>query len=417
MRIELRPITAIGILFAVLVLISGSSIVASEFIADVDSDREVETVELADGTEIWPYTSRGPTYDERTLSLNLIIYGDPMATEFMLRHSTVGEWVEIDEERQDIAPAEEFDIDTNRTSVAWGGADGAVRYTNVQSSNTNGNAIWMTESYQLADGEYLGARHHIRAYVDPINENWTAFQAHDEHWDWFHLRHTVHSIESSQSYVEAEFIDHWMVDDLRRERFGNDASSDADGWVTVIDLDRETTSILMGALFLASIEFGRVTNNIRTFREQDEFRMAVYGLGVILSIIALYMGIRFGAIWIERFDPTLNPKLIVATFYPLLVIGLPVVTYLSARPLDRIPAFTAGTLGFVLAMFMDYTYLGVAALPIDTFVHRAALAVALGFIAAGASRTARHPEATFGLVRTGVLIWVLAVIIPILQFL
>ncbi|MFC7114337.1 hypothetical protein ACFQH2_04285 [Natronoarchaeum sp. GCM10025703] len=55
-------------------------------------------------------------------------------------------------------------------------------------------------------------------------------------------------------------------------------------------------------------------------------------------------------------------------------------------------------------------------LPLDTFVHRGALAVAIGLIAAGASQTAREPGVEHGYVRTGVLLWVVAVTIPLLQF-
>jgi hypothetical protein len=45
---------------------------------------------------------------------------------------------------------------------------------------------------------------HVRAYaVD--DENWTGMQAHDEHWDWFRLRHTVDDVAGSREFVAADF--------------------------------------------------------------------------------------------------------------------------------------------------------------------------------------------------------------------
>lgn len=411
MRLTFRPRTAIVLLLVALVFITGGSLAVEE-LTDGEPSYAADHVTLDDGSVLWPYTSRAPAYEEQTLSINLVVYGDVAATERILRTQTIGDWEELDEDEQDLAPAENGEF--NRTTVAWGAADGATRYVEVE---TGGESRWLTESYQLHDGDYLGERHHIRAYADPENGQWTVLQAHHEHWDWFHLRHTVHSIEDSQQYVEEEFVGQWYVEDLRRERFGNDASSDADGWVTVIDLDEESIprlllSLIFGLAVVGSFGAARAVD----LWHDDDVRTIGQAVALVGSILFVYMLIRFGALGIERLIPGINPKLIVAVFYPLLVVGVPIVAYLTARPLQAVTAFTAGVVGVVVALFLDYTFLGVTSLPMDTIIHRIALAIAIGLVAAGASTTARRPGLEFGYVRTGVLLWVVAVVVPLLQF-
>lgn len=413
MRVEIGPVSAIGLLFVVLVAIVGGSAVAAELSPTQQADPEVEGVVLEDESTLWPYTSRSPSFDGRTLSINLVVYGDADATERLLRDPIVGEWDEVEDEQQDIAPSEEFDVDVNRTGIVWGSADGATRYVYVESPD--GDARWLSESYQLHDGDYLGSRHHVRAYADPVAGNWTTLQAHEEHWDWFHLRHTVQSIESSQVHVESEFIDRWLVENVHRERFGNDDSADADGWATIVRLDDAATSWLIGLVFISSVGvsgYSRRLDDLWT----DGLRDGIRAFVAVATIVGIYAAIRFGGIGIERWFPGRNPKLFVAILYPLLAVATPVGAYLTARRIGHASAFAAASIGFTVATFLDYTYLGVTALPIDTVVHRAALAVALGLIAAGASRTVRNSEGSPGLVRTGVLVWTVALVVPLLQF-
>ena len=417
-KIEFRPITAVALLFVVLLVVSAGSAGTAE-LADESADNDDQNkVVLEDETVLWPYTSRAESYDRKTLAINLVVYGDAAKTEQLLRQQAEGDWQEIDEGEEDIAPAEEIDATVNGTSIDWGTADGATRYVYVQPPGEEGK--WIDESYQLRDGDYLGERHHVRAYVDPSDEEWTAMQAHREHWDWFHLRHTVHSVEDSQLYVEEEFVDHPRVESLHRERFANEDRSDADGWVTIIELEGGPLAALVAALLVGSFGAARLGGRqewVAELREDDDVQQTIRAVALILALVALYATVRFGAVWAERAFPGVSPKTIAAVFYPLLVVGMPVCAYLAARQLETIPAFAAASIGFIVALFLDYTYLGVTALPMDTFVHRVALAAAIGFVAAGSSRTARRPEFEFGHVRTGVLLWVVGVSLPLLQFL
>ncbi|MFC6730926.1 hypothetical protein ACFQDG_19925, partial [Natronoarchaeum mannanilyticum] len=128
----------------------------------------------------------------------------------------------------------------NGTAVAWESARGATRYTyvaNVAREDGTPAGYWMAESGQFHDGDYLGSRYHVRLY-EPIDdeERWVAMQAHQEHWDWFGLRHSVDSNERAQQYVEADFMGQPFVDSVSREYYATSDPLDTDGWVTEIEL-------------------------------------------------------------------------------------------------------------------------------------------------------------------------------------
>lgn len=397
------------VLFAVLLVITTGAIVTTEFAGgDEDPSPEAEYVVLRDGTVLWPYHSQTPEYATRTLPLNVIVYGDAAATERLLREGGVEGWEELPEDRQDIDPEEV--PDTINVTASWGHAGGAMRYVYFESRN-GGTAYWTAADYQLHDGDYLGARHHIRAYTAPSGSNWTVMQAHREHWDWFRLRHTVHSVEDSQRHVEEQFLDRWYVVDVHREHFGNDRGSDTTGWVTVIELadwlSLTTSFLLVGSIAAAARRLG-----VPLEADNTTTRSALLAGAVVAS----YLFVRFGAIAVERTFPWLPPKLIIALFHPILVIGIPVAAYLAAQTLDVVRAFAVASLAFLVALFFDYTFLGVHTLPLGVFLYHVASAAAIGFIAAGASRPARSPGRNLGHVRTGVLLWIGVGLLPLFRF-
>ncbi len=415
MRIELEVRTAVALLLVVLIVVSTGGTIVGLLTTDQPGPNSFddETVELNDGSELWPYTSRATSHAERTLPINLVLYGPTTYTEYVLRVAPTSEWEDLPEEREDIAPTEGDDL--NESTLGWGGASGADRYIWVDPVGGEG-PMWLSESYQLEQGDYLGARQHLRGYEDPAGGQWTAIQGHDEHWDWFHLRHTVHSIEATQNTIERELARSIFATDYYREHFRNDRGSDANGWVTIVILDEDLLPIVFGTLVL----FGATSTrrDLENLLPTDPAITAGLRATFLMSALGgAYLAIRFGAIALERWFEAAPPKLIVTLAYPGLVVGLPVIAYLSARRLDATVAFWAAAIGFVAAILVDYTYLGVIRLPVETFVHRFALAIAIGMIAAGASETARYPGEFRGYVRTGVLLWVVAIVLPLLQFL
>lgn len=414
MRVELEVKTALLILLAVLVTLSLGSAVGAQLAGDPPQDDHLaDAVELEDGSILWPYTSGSTSFADRTLSINLIIYGPPEHTSYVLQDAPFTEWDAVSEEREDIAPAEDHDI--NESTLGWGGAEGSKRYVWVDPADQSAGQ-WLSESYQLESGDYLGHRQHIRAFEDPGEGRWTVLQGHEEHWDWFHLRHSVHSVEDTQLSVESELGGRWYVEEYYRADFGNDQSADADGWVTIIHLDEELIPVALGALVLVG-GMSTATRELRGYVYDDPHLSAGVHAFLVMGVIAgAYLLVRFGALAVERNVAAADPKLIVAVGYPLLVVGLPVLAYLSARQLDATVAFWAAIIGFVGGIMIDYTYLGVTRLPLEAFVHRIGLAIAIGLIAAGASQTAREPDARRGYVRTGVLLWIVAIVLPLWQF-
>lgn len=406
------PVAVFALLLVLAVLTAGSLAFAPE--DGAARDRAVSSVEVDTGSSVvWPYTSRATSFEERTLPLNLIVYGNRTETRLHLEEQSEGAWNETEPEEEDVGPRGDAESILG-TTTAWGSASGSTRYTYVSSDGTLDNGTWLDESYQLHDGDYLGSRHHIRAYESPNGEEWTAMQAHSEHWDWFLLRHTVDSVETAQRNVEREFMDRWFVSNIQREHMDNDRGSDADGWVTIVELRDHDAPIY---LFLSGLLSASVFTRLgfpapgRTAWKPR----AVRALALSGSLISLYLFVRFGSVTVERSVPTLDPRVVAAAFYPLIFVGLPVCTYLLARPLDRPLAFAAASLGFAVAVLLDYTFLGVTTLPVNVLVHRFSAAIALGFIAVGASQVERFNSVHRGFIRTGVTLWVVALLLPFVQ--
>ncbi|WP_238717439.1 YybS family protein [Natronorubrum halophilum] len=390
----------------------GSPAITPPSDAAVEQQKPMVTVD--DDSSIWPYTSRATTFEERTLAINMVIAGDPAETRQHLEERSRGEWNETTPDQEDVSA--DGPDDPVGTATAWGRADGSTRYTYVNPSDDSSGGLWLGESYQLHDGEYFGSRHHIRAYESPTDDEWTAIQAHSEHWDWFRLGHTVDSVETSQRYVEREFMDRRYVANVTRVHLGNDHGSDANGWVTIVDLENGSplhfalVGLLPGAMLANRLSSRTAMRAVATSRVSRALVLAG-------SLIGLYLGIRFGALAVETRFSDAGPKLVVRAFYPLLVVGLPACTYYLARSLDRQTAFAAGSIGFAVAILFDYTLLGVTRLPVNVLVHRFSTAIALGFIAAGASHTVRVDPEDHDLVRLGVLLWIVTVFVPLLRFL
>ncbi|PSP75767.1 hypothetical protein BRC81_15350 [Halobacteriales archaeon QS_1_68_20] len=387
-------------------------IVAGVSVPVVNSDggeraaQSPELVSVTDETELWPYTSQKLGFEGRTLAINVVVYGDPATVQQHLKESSGGNWSEVTGNETDVDPVEG---PANGTTTRWDVAGGATRYVYVVDPVRDSGA-WLTESYQLHDGDYLGTRHHIRAYEAPReDEQWVAMQTHHEHWDWFRLRHTVDGTRDSQSRLEREFMDRPFVEDLSRTYVGNAKGSDADGWVTVIRLRS------FGATALLAILAVPVLGRKRPTLDRDQVRWLRRGL-LAGGLGGLYLGVRFGGIVAERLLPGVDPLTIAAVFYPVLFVGLPVWAFLFARKLSDGGAAVAAMSGFTGAVLVDYTYLQVQVLPLDTLVHRLALVVALGLVAVGGARMEwQDPDAGRWL-RAGVLLWLLALGLPMLRF-
>ena len=427
MGVELRPLTAVALLILVLVIGLSGAFAVTESVSE-PYDPAGDTIELdGDDRELWLYTSRAQSFDQYTLALNVLVYGSPDATE---RRLTDGQWEALDADDLDTNPERDDGV-LESDPTAWAEADGATRYVYLTAGSSDDvqdsagdepfdepdeGGVWLTEAYQLHDGSYLGSRNHIRAYTAPDNANWTAVQSHAEYWDWFSARHIVTSVEESQTHVEEQFADEDQP--LIKTRVGGEDRSDFDGWITIVD--PRDGAPLPGAIgLLAVIAVGAVSTRVSAARSWlTSAQTSDWGrvLGVGGALVATYLGVRLAAVWLEGLL-SVAPKLIAGLVYPIIFVGLPVVAYLGSRQLPTEWAFTGAAVGFGTATLLDFTYLGVTALPLSVFVHRGGLAVALGLIAVGATREYRtRPATSISYVQVGVLLWVVASAQPLLRF-
>ena len=291
-----------------------------------------------------------------------------------------------------------FPTSINSTGVYWSDATGSNRYTYVRGDEP-GSGRWIDEAGQLHDGDYFGARYHIRFYRVPDGENsWTALQVHREHFDWFRLRHTVGSLPVAQHYVESQFYDQWYVADLHRKRFTGGGVLNSDGWVTVVDVKYPDVlrrsfgvmSILAGLAVVGAFggwptSVGR--RDVRRVGQAIPVDARFVVVGVVVAAVPVF--VRLGSLAVERTELVNSPHAVAGAFYPMLALGLPACAYFLVRGLDRQKAFAAAAGGFGVGVLTDYAILGISVLPVAVIVHRAVLVLALGVVAiAGTDRPA-----------------------------
>ncbi|WP_336136354.1 hypothetical protein [Natronomonas amylolytica] len=358
--------------------------------------------------ELWPYTARVQRFEARTLGINVVFDEDSADVETALRERSALQW----EEEESIEPvangtntSERVRIDPEaeriEDAITFQDAEGAKRYTYVE---TDGGGVWLDESYQLHSGTYLGARLHIRAYDDP-NGKWTAVQVHEEHWDWFRLRHTVTGIDDAQRRLEADFMGEPYVEEVVRLPFGN-RTADGDGWATVIRL-----AALSALLFGFAGNAGRIERATRRFVRRQRRELA---LGAV--VFGLYLAVRFLGIAGEAVATDLSPKLVAAPLYLCLALGTPTAAYLLGRGSNRTWAFVFAAAGLGTAFVVDFAAMGVSLVPLRVVLHRAAVLTALGLIALGGALAADRDEYPPALL-VGLAGWLLALLAPLFGYL
>ncbi|ELY93099.1 hypothetical protein C482_20531 [Natrialba chahannaoensis JCM 10990] len=347
------------------------------------------------------------------------------------------------------------------TDIPWSQADGATRFAYLD-PGPDDQAYWTTETLQLEDGEYYGYRYHIRLYESPNpDDQWVVMQTHSEHFDWFTLRHRVDGVEGAQSRLEQDLMAIPGVDqqeDLQRIYLDNSGPSDADGWATKVDLTFSpalVVPLLLGMLLhrrtgwrlgggtlrsrgwlgLSSIDpversrddgdlppqgiAARISAELDNhLTERDRERLAAAGgriearhlilTGTILTII---LGVRILGIAFDRTFSFMTVHMIAASLYPIIALGLPVGTYVIASGLERrLDAALAASGSLAVAIWLDYSLLGVDVLPLDVVVQRMLVVVALGLIAGGAARRATRESRFNDMLLVGASTWVLVLV-------
>ncbi|WP_226482632.1 hypothetical protein [Natrinema amylolyticum] len=324
-------------------------------------------------------------------------------------------------------------------NLNWGQADGGTRYAYVD-PGPNESGYWTTETRQLEDGDYFGQRYHIRLYESPNeDDNWVAMQTHSEHFDWFTLRHRVHGSQDAQTKVEADFMKHPRVDvqeDVTRIYLDNRNSADADGWATLVELagllvvptlvgvragrrgisassgtERSTSTGEHIAERTPDAIDDRLTDVDRQRLAAAYARLEAGHVLLVFTILALYLGVRMGGLALERQAAFLTPHQIAGLLYPVIGVGIPVATYLLARGLTRrLDAAVVAAGSLAVAVWLDYSLLGVSSLPVDVVVQRMLVVVALGLIAGGAAKRASRSSKFNDMLLIGTTMWLLVLV-------
>lgn len=426
-------------------LVGGPSALLSPSTADVAPDETAEPeIVTPEGSEsgFWPYLNAREAHEKRsplnvvvrgdteTIVENLLEYGDEDLKETDHDHFDPDEIVDVvagdDDDHDDLVGGSLADEDDgllpSPTAVPWSRADGTTRLAYLDPGDGE-EAYWTTETTQLEDGEYYGYRNHIRLYEAPNpDDQWVVMQTHSEHFDWLTLRHRVDGVEQAQYDLERDLLSIPEVDertDVVRINLGNSGPSDADGWATKVDLVGAMALLTAGiavrrAEILDSARSkidGQLTEVDRSRLDAAAERIEAGHLILLVAIVAIVLGVRITGILLDRHVGTFSVHAIAALLYPVIALGLPIVTYVVARGLTRrIDAAIAASGSFAVAIWLDYGYLGVDSLPIDVVFQRMLLVIALGLIAGGAARRGIREAPSNDMLAVGVVLWILVLV-------
>lgn len=353
----------------------------------------------------YPYLSAERSFQNRS-PVNIVVKGNLSEVVTALQERSEQRWNDTTSpvgEDANVTGEEARGINVTGTDIRWGQTSGTDRYAYV---HDGGEGRWIDEDAQLHDGDYFGYRYHIRLYESPSeDEPWVIMQVHSEHLDWFTLRHSVDGVQEAQHRLESDLMDEPYVERVWREHLDNDGSSDSDGWATVIEL---AIALPVGLAMVQTRQGQQASpwHAARGFAKRARERLTMHHAVLAASIVTIVLGVRWAGIMLERHVEALSAYAIGGILYPVLAFGLPLAAYLAAHAMERrmdAGLTAAGALG--AAFILDYVYLGVDVLAIDILVHRVALVVALGLIAAGSARRAARLNRFNATLGAGLTIW------------
>ncbi|MDX1611906.1 MAG: hypothetical protein R3185_06015 [Candidatus Thermoplasmatota archaeon] len=354
-------------------------------------------------SSIWPFLSPSPTYRQHS-PLNVFVLNATLDDVVQLMgdkgwNRTVNE---TGSDASDPSPEEET-AEFVSTNITWGHAEGAHRYGYIHDGEAG---RWKHQDTQLHHGDYFGHRLHMRLFASPHPGEWVAIQVHTEHFDWFTLRHAVDGVHQGQVHVEQDFMGQPFVKEVWRKHVGNQGPADADGWATVIELAIAPSILLFGSISWLDPVRRHITEEDRRALKALKDRLSWDHLFLAASILSLILGVRLGAIALERNIPRLDPFLIAGSLFPILAIGIPLAAYGFARRLEhRMDAAVVAGAATALASLVDYGFLQVDTLPMEIILHRFGVVLAVALLAAGAARRATRERHLNALLLAGSSLW------------
>ncbi|QFU81701.1 hypothetical protein [Natronorubrum aibiense] len=433
-------VIAVALLALSVVFVGSLSLLFSPSTTEVEADDSDVSPRLTsvNGSEskFWRFLSPEQRFQQRS-PINVIVRGDSDDVLPVMTDGHAGDWGEIEGTTGGDDAENETVLEERAGHAAgleWGEADGATRYAWID-PGPDERGYWTDETAQLENGDYYGYRYHIRLYESPNDaDQWIAMQGHSEHFDWFTLRHRVDGSEAAQSKIESDFMDHPQVDteqDIQRVYLANDGPSDADGWATVVDftgmivlpagvglvarrrvaatdteIDGSTGADYVSEHTPDAID-DHLTDVDRRRIAAAYDRLEAGHIILVFTILALFLGVRMGGLFLERRVGLLTPHMIAAVLYPVIAVGIPVATVLIARTLERrLDAALVAAGSLALAIWIDYGLVGVESLPIDVVFQRVLVIIALGLLAGGAARRATRDLRHNDMLLVGSVLWV-----------
>ncbi len=397
----------------------------------------------------WPYLSPREAFEPRS-PINVVMLGTDLEEALGILRGTG--WTDVRPDAVDAHggtyglrnPEENASVEpiAERPRTLWRETVGADRLAYLHDGQ---QGRWVKQDAHVHDGTYFGHRVHVRLYESPVDGEWVVMQAHAEHFDWFTLRHQVEGVAGAQEEVEAGLMANPAISRVWRLFLDNGGPSDSDGWATVVELNDNATSAnregtgeetgstvaLSSILLVAAVAAGHVARAERstgrdafwrrhlTPEDQEvlrQLRQRLTGghLALAASIVAIVLGVRWMGILLEGQATALPMRAIAAIGYPILIVGLPAAAYgFSTRIEHRLDAAVVASMALAIASLLDYGFLGVVGLPLQSIVHRAVLVGALGLVAAGAARAATRTRRLNALAIVGILAWFTLVVLTL----
>jgi hypothetical protein len=342
--------------------------------------------------DLWPYTSRRRSVSGRTLAINVVFRDDAGTVRAALTGDGGSTWEVTDDAEREA----DGDLVADVVGREWRDAYGSTRYSYFEGAD---GGEWTTVTFEVHDGAYLGSRDHVRAYESP-DAAYTAVQVHEEYYDWFRLRHTVSSIDDPAVRLEDDFIDAPVSAEVRREYRGIDGGR-SDGWLSVIEV---AVLLPLAGTLVRRRTREALAEAARRLRREAGRRARVAVLGGMLA--GAFLAVRTTGVALELAYPGVPPKAIAAPLYLVIAVGLPALVAVGARRSDPAAAFLGVTAGLGAGFVLDFAALGVA-VPPGLIVHRAAVLVALGLLAAGRAAEDRP------VLVSGVIAWLVGLFLPL----
>lgn len=189
-----------------------------------------------------------------------------------------------------------------------------------------------------------------------------------------------------------------------------------DGWASAIHLE----NLLPIGLFalLGSVVSGSTRRAVRSLAGNlDSWaRTNRAGFALVAGLIAVVFGTRAFAIGLETTITSVSPQILAGVAYPILAFGPPIVVAVFGRKIDALAGFWFAVFGSLAALTLDTIWVGLGVIPVQVFLHRFGLALALGVVALGVARereTPRQSRVRSVSVLVGLLAWFVGLALPL----